>query len=122
MKNDTKHTPGPWRLDNPSDNSAINDADGYRCIAAANGFIDSDGHGFTLTGYISMPDAMLMRAAPELLAALQTIQAEFENARQMISEPELFSPSDTKDYDPRFERAKSVARAAIQAATGGSGT
>ena len=59
------HTPGPWSLDD-----AIHDhvkADDYHSIDAGQGFTPQ---GFGLQGMMSLANARLIAAAPELLAAL----------------------------------------------------
>lgn len=68
-----KGTPGPWFVsDNHSEvNEKLSDK-GYHFISTESGFY-SDEHdsGFELAGCISIADANLIAAAPDLLEALQ---------------------------------------------------
>lgn len=68
-----KHTPGPWLLD-AVDTHHVTDPgiDGYHAITAGAGFFspESKERGFHLTSYMSLADAKLMAAAPDLLEAL----------------------------------------------------
>lgn len=64
--NNVKHTPGPWKATRRSDLDPVNS---YWDIEAGHGCL-INGQGFGLTGYVSQVDAMLLAAAPDLLAAL----------------------------------------------------
>lgn len=70
-----KGTPGPWFVsDNHSEvNEKLSDK-GYHFISTESGFY-SDEHdsGFEIAGCISIADANLIAAAPDLLEALQDI-------------------------------------------------
>jgi hypothetical protein len=61
-----KHTPGPWIMDDADNHANFIDHD-YHFIDAGNGFLGSDGSGFSLSGCMSESDARLIAAAPELL-------------------------------------------------------
>jgi len=67
----TKHTPGPWVLDDLA-HSHVVDAD-YHVIESGKGYhLDGEeSDGFNVTGCISLDDASLIAAAPDLLAALE---------------------------------------------------
>jgi len=69
---DSGHTPGPWRLDDPTAfdhrESLINDD--YHFVDAGDGFHAQNGNGFGLSGFMSIDDARLIAAAPDLLEAL----------------------------------------------------
>lgn len=66
----TKHTPGPWRLDTP-DMAHVVEHD-YHSIKAGVGFLAEkpEAAGFGLAGHMTLADARLIAAAPELLEAL----------------------------------------------------
>jgi hypothetical protein len=68
----TKHTPGPWVLDDIAHSHV--DAD-YHIIDAGKGYhLDGEGSdGFNLSGCMSLDDARLIAAAPDLLAALESL-------------------------------------------------
>lgn len=85
----TIHTPGPW-IATLSDDARVFDR-----ITAANGAPVLRGH----IGYT--PDAALIAAAPDLLAALQWALDQIED-----------------DLDPGHQSAMQAARAAIARATG----
>jgi hypothetical protein len=57
------HTPGPWRLDHP-DYDLI--GDDFHVIDAGNAI---RGAGFSIREFMSLDDARLICAAPDLLAA-----------------------------------------------------
>lgn len=64
-------TPGPWRLDTED---FVPVKPRYHCISAGHGYSDPDpakiSRGFSLSGIISYPDALLVASAPDLLTAL----------------------------------------------------
>lgn len=85
-----KHTPGPWRLDDPIHGDVL--GDGYHAIDAGAGI--GPGRGFGLCGFMSPADARLIAAAPELLealygveirlSALESIGIELDNDQEVI--------------------------------------
>lgn len=97
----SQHTPGPWRLDGPSHALVIDEH--YHCIDAGSGYYEEDiPQGFEIRGYMSVHDARLIAAAPEMYEALRLLVA------------------DVQDY-PAWNRpchAVDVARAAIAKAEG----
>jgi hypothetical protein len=62
-----QHTPGPWFLDDPIHADLI--SDDYHFIGSGRGFFDT--HGFGLAGIMSLSDARLIAAAPDLLGVLK---------------------------------------------------
>jgi hypothetical protein len=72
---ETTHTPGPWELDGPS-TAHVTDED-YHNIRAGCGFWaeakDQRESGFSISGHMSIADARLIVAAPELLEALAAV-------------------------------------------------
>lgn len=72
----TSHTPGPWCLDNPIHADTVDKV--YHSIDAGKGFPDDDGQGFGISGCLYLPDARLIAAAPELLAALKAVMERCE--------------------------------------------
>jgi hypothetical protein len=73
---ETKHTPGPWRVSNDAgDWNVYPDSSGTSCYQAIRagktivGFAVARSRGFTEPD--TQPNANLLAAAPELLAALQ---------------------------------------------------
>lgn len=68
----TKHTPGPWVLDDPIHEPVVDDR--YHVIDAAGGFHDGvKGAGFSVSGVMHINDAQLIVAAPDLLEALEAV-------------------------------------------------
>jgi hypothetical protein len=92
------HTPGPWRYlpDGPSCLRTEIRKPNYRTIEAGHGFFGDGGHGFELTGYLSEADAMLVAAAPELLAALEAVA------------PEGWLDDATMDHMPGIKQARAA--------------
>jgi hypothetical protein len=67
----SQHTPGPWDVDTGS-NTHVDAI--YHQIDAGQGFFNPfTGQGFGLCGYMSLADAKLISAAPELLHACKDI-------------------------------------------------
>lgn len=65
---DAKHTPGPWVLDPPR-MAGLNDHE-YHTIEAGDGVsVEGRFKGFTTSSFMSIEDARLIAAAPELLKA-----------------------------------------------------
>lgn len=94
----SEHTPGPWRAYEPDYLKTTDRELGpYFFIEAGDAALSLGG--FHLAGYLTPADAHLIAAAPELLAALIAMDAEFL----------------ARDDDP----VKARARAAIAKATGG---
>lgn len=66
-----KFTPGPWVLDNASEHVDVI-SDDYHFIDAGNGYFD-DKQGFGISGYMSIHDARLIAASPDLFEACQML-------------------------------------------------
>lgn len=99
----SKYVKGPWILDDGSHDDLV-DAE-YHFIDAGSGCIATDDPGFGIAGCMSIHDARLMAAAPDLLEALQAITDQLECI------------GDTRPHkDGQFIEA---ARAAISKALGG---
>lgn len=66
------HTEGPWELDPPNESHVV--ADDYHVIRAGCGYLpeakDVPETGFRIAGHMTIADARLIVAAPELLGAL----------------------------------------------------
>lgn len=73
------HTPGPWILDSPAYGEMV-DRD-YHFIDAGCGYCGDGEDGFGLRGYMSLADARLIAAAPDLLEALKLVWAMFDDGR-----------------------------------------
>jgi hypothetical protein len=71
----SKHTPGPWRLDDVTflgcDHRVNLISDIYHFIDAGRGYV---GDGFGVGGCIGIADARLITAAPDLLDALRELR------------------------------------------------
>jgi hypothetical protein len=63
-------TPGPWRLDDPV-HGEVRQPD-YHCIDAGRGYLVAGGNGFGIAGFMTIHDARLIAAAPDLLAACES--------------------------------------------------
>lgn len=73
---DAAHTPGPWFIDR--DGIDFGTSTEYHVIEGGKGFLDpGDGMGFRVSGCMSLADARLMAAAPDLLDALRMLVADF---------------------------------------------
>jgi len=94
-------TPGPWRLDDPIHGTVRAD---YHCIDAGRGYLVAGGNGFGIAGFMTIHDARLITAAPDLLQSLQDMYAAFVDCVEGGPEDELMK----------------FARAAISKALGGS--
>lgn len=69
-------TPGPWVLaDEYNPSLARHD---YHFIHAGRGYPDENGHGFGISGVMSLANARLIAAAPDLYAALKTIVHNYD--------------------------------------------
>lgn len=91
---DTQHTPGPWQFDTKDD--AYVASEDYHIIRAGCGFLaeakDRREPGFRIAGHMTVADARLITAAPDLLTALQGVLRvadrqtdEFDAARAAIA-------------------------------------
>ena len=120
--NTDKHTPGPWRvpmgefdLGNDGSRRIMSDAttpDGRTRIGTADSRIERIERGKNKTPY-DAPDperdanALLMRAAPDMLAALRTAQAEIICLLPRLGQP----------YAKSMKAAYDIVTAAIARAT-----
>lgn len=68
---ETKHTEGPWRLDGPEYEGVA--SDDYHLIDAGRGYHP---YGFGLSGCMSLADARLIAAAPDMLDALLRLRLD----------------------------------------------
>jgi hypothetical protein len=66
-----KHMRAPWNLDHPRNAHVVDDE--YHVIEGGDGDFGGVGSGFSVSGFISIRDARLMAAAPELLEACQAL-------------------------------------------------
>ena len=108
----TTHTPGPWIL---TENQKAEDSvftGNYRLIEAGRGYFTDSVPGFCLSGYISRADALLIAAAPELLAALRAMVCMMD----MSPKPEKLNAAIT--WRENDELARSMADKAIARAEG----
>lgn len=96
----TLHTPGPWTYHLYIDPDAGRPGEAFG-VTAANGTKVIDGCGCCDSPWCSLPDAKLITAAPDLLAALNWLV-------------HYFGP----DVDPSLEDLLTHARTAIARATG----
>jgi hypothetical protein len=81
---DAKHTPGPWRLDPPRMGD-LNDHE-YHTIEAGDGVGTDRLQGFCTSSFMSIADARLITAAPDLLEACLVI-AQWAQAGQSFMYP-----------------------------------
>lgn len=102
-----KHTPGPWAIIDDVTDAAI----GYRAIVA----IDGENFGETICNPSPMGEAnaRLIAAAPELLAALQSIAERLENLQKTIGWMEQERGNSGAWAGPIVQAAEDTARAAI---------
>lgn len=90
------HTPGPWILDSPVHKLLVDrlyhfiDAGRGYCAA---GFLGDGEDGFGLSGVMSLADARLIVAAPELLEALDNCAMEMDLHAASLP-PQSFIASD----------------------------
>lgn len=63
-----RHTPGPWHLDPPS-HAGVIESD-YHAVQI--GACESN----VISGFMSLEDARLIAAAPDMLASLRQVEAE----------------------------------------------
>ena len=69
---ESKHTKGPWRVNDDRNEGLVDDE--YHFIAAGDGLCSPPKYnGFEISGCMTIHDARLIAAAPELLEALQHI-------------------------------------------------
>ena len=97
------HTPGPWLVDaDTGEHRRRLIEPGYHFIDAGKGYYsENDGLGFRLAGYMSLADATLIAAAPELLNALEYLLSKCE--------PTLVSPSGCDRAKAAIAKAKGQA-------------
>jgi hypothetical protein len=75
----TKYTPGPWRLNDALHEHVTDDI--YHAIDAGRGVHDAATNtGFSLTGFMSLADACLIAATPDLAEALREMIDEWLSA------------------------------------------
>lgn len=68
-------TKGPWRLDDETAHAGLIEGD-YHFVDAGDGFHGGGDHGFGLCGLMSVGDARLVAAAPDLAEALEALLTE----------------------------------------------
>lgn len=100
---ESKHTPGPWRVEGPSPegrnpNAGLWDVEGVTNVANA----------------CTLHDARLIAAAPELLEALKAAQS----ALAMMIQPDAIKNSTVLDAFALATQAEAKARAIISKAEG----
>lgn len=79
-----KGTPGPWRVSDDDYTFQHVADDFYHQISAGCGYLDErEGMGFSLSGPMSIHDASLIAAAPELLEALQELISGYEDREHL---------------------------------------
>ena len=90
-----KGTKGKWRLVTKDENIIFGGLDNYNSIVAGCGYYDSyeTNLGFSISGYISKENALLISKAPEMLELLQSlVSSEMtplairKQAKQLIKE------------------------------------
>lgn len=75
-----KGTPGPWRVSDDNYTFQHVAHDFYHQISAGCGYLNErEGMGFSLSGPMSIHDANLIAAAPELLEALRQLRDYVED-------------------------------------------
>lgn len=76
--NAPKFTPGPWRLDDDAFGSGIYvHNDDYHGVDAGRGYLDRDTMtGFNVCAHMSIADAALIAAAPDLFEACAHVERE----------------------------------------------
>jgi hypothetical protein len=85
------HTPGPWILDSPVYKLLVDRL--YHFIDAGRGYCGDGEDGFGLSGVMSLADARLIVAAPELLEALDNCAMEMDLHAASLP-PQSFIASD----------------------------
>jgi hypothetical protein len=104
-------TPAPWRLDDPIHGTVRAD---YHCIDAGRGYLVAGGNGFGIAGFMTIHDARLIRAAPDMFEALQ-------DALEFIDDQaDVRDGSDGQQLPNRAMALAGELRAAISKALGGS--
>jgi hypothetical protein len=75
------HTPGPWRLNDPHAGRNHVLCETYHSIDGGIGFLPDDPaeQGFGVTGYMTLADARLMAAAPEMFKTLSDLDGWLAN-------------------------------------------
>jgi hypothetical protein len=75
-----EHTKGPWRLDDPIHATHIDET--YHFIDAGDG-LSHDASGFGISGFLSLANARLIAAAPELLDALKRLREKYSRCARL---------------------------------------
>lgn len=97
-----KGTPGPWRVSDDSYTFQHVANDFYHQISAGTGYLNErEAIGFSLSGPMTIHDANLIAAAPELLVALEMILSYHDDGNCVLHKEDV-----------------SMARAAINKALG----
>ncbi|ENG7679370.1 hypothetical protein [Providencia stuartii] len=95
-----KGTPAPWKITDESNPTATHE---YHYIASGNGFHDTRTNtGFELSGFMSIHDANLIAAAPELLKSLGELVSTMERYEIGVGE------SAPVKHKKMMKKAKSV--------------
>ena len=104
-----KGTPGPWRVSDDNYTFQHVAHDFYHQISAGCGYLNErEGMGFSLSGLMSIHDASLIAAAPELLEALQDMLGGWKYIREQHGDL----------YGVGWDRAQEKAEDAIKKALG----
>lgn len=108
------HSPGPWIV-GPVDDTVVSDASGLEVAA-----IDGD-YNTPDTWLVMEANARLIAAAPDMLAALEAIEAANERVCALRSQAaylEIIKITGADEALDALDEARTAARAAIRAATG----
>ena len=109
MSNEFKGTKGPWRIDDNDPTFQHVASDTYHQIRGGDGHFDRvNGSGFGISGILSIHDANLIAAAPDILEALQDMLSGWKYIRDQHGDL----------YGVGWDRAQDKANTAINKALG----
>ncbi|EML9905123.1 hypothetical protein RG393_003798 [Morganella morganii] len=81
-----KGTPGPWEITDYVESNRYTASETYHHIGAGKWFHDNYSNtGFGLSGFMSIHDARLITAAPDLLYSLQKLLTEYKFTRSQLN-------------------------------------